>query len=164
MGKGGPSKTPKEVLKMTGGWRGEYRGDEPKAESANSSMRCPARIKGEARRVWRRIVKQMAIMGILTYADENLLALYCRTWARWDRADTFVEENGEGWPVMKDGKVVSVHKYPQTVVATQLLASLVSMGDRLGLSPGARASLAIEGKGKVQGESPEKAAFFTRAG
>ena len=49
------------------------------------------------------------------------------------------------------------------MVASQLLSELTGMEDRLGLSPSARASLAVENKGKIEHESEEKARFF-RAG
>ena len=160
MGGRGPSKTPKEILKLHGSWRANVRGDEPQAEKAPPTMRCPSWLQAEAKRAWKKIVKQMGIMGILTYADENLVSRYCETWARWRRANEFIIEKGEGYPVMRDGKIVSVHKFPQTVVASQLLSELIKMEDRMGLSPGARASLAIENTGRVKNESPEKAAFF----
>ncbi len=41
MGSRGPGKTPQEILKLSGSWRGD-RGGEPKAESATpKSLRCP---------------------------------------------------------------------------------------------------------------------------
>ena len=164
MGLRGPTRTSKDVLKMRGSWLADSRGDEPQAEKASPTMRCPSWLQAEAKRAWKKIVKQMGIMGILTYADENLVARYCETWARWRRANQFIIEKGEGYPVTRDGKIVSVHKFPQTVVASQLLSELTKMEDRMGLSPGSRASLAIENTGKLANESPEKAAFFDRAG
>ncbi len=56
--------------------------------------------------------------------------------------------------------MASIHKYPHTVVASQLLSELTRMEDRLGLSPSARASLAVENKGKIEHEPEEKARFF----
>ncbi len=160
MGARGPSKTPQEILKLSGSWRGD-RGGEPKAEPATpKSLRCPSWLRPMAKTAWRKVVRQMSLMGILTMADENLVARYCQTWARWREADDFIAENGEGYEVLKDGKVVSVHKYPQTVVVSHLLPQLTSMEDRMGLSPGARANLAIENKGVLSNEPKSKARFF----
>ena len=157
MGLRGPSKTPKHVLSVRGSWRADARGKEPQAEKAPSTMRCPSWLQDEAKRAWKKVVRQMGVMGVLTLADENLIARYCATWARWRRADAFVVEKGEGYEVTRDGKVVSVHKYPQTTVASQLLSELTKMEDRMGLSPAARASLAVE---TVIHESPEIARLF----
>lgn len=164
MGKRGPSRTPHEILKVRGSWRGEYRGDEPKAEPATCSMRGPTWLQDEAKKAWKKVVKQMSLMGILTRADEHLIIRYCETWARWLKANQFIQDKGEGYPVMRDGKIVSIHKYPQTVVASQLLSELIKMEDRMGLSPGARASLSVEAKGGLANELPEKARFFGKAG
>ncbi len=164
MGSRGPSKTPQDLLKLSGSWRGE-RGGEPKAEPAEpKSLRCPGWLPAEGKRVWRKVVKQMGIMGILTFADEILVAQYCATYARWRRAYDYVMLKGEGYPVLRDGKVVSVHKYPQTLVASQLLSDLVKMGDRMGLSPGARANLAIDNKGALANEPKSKSRFFPKTG
>ncbi len=161
MGARGPSKKPKVILQMSGGWRGKYRGDEPEPEKAK--LRCLSWLRPMAKTAWRKVVRQMGDMGILTMADENLVARYCQTWARWRAADEFIAAKGEGYPVYKDGKVASIHKYPHTVVASQLLSELTKMEDRLGLSPSARASLAVENKGNIEYAPEEKARFF-RAG
>lgn len=160
MGSRGPSKTPQDLLKLSGSWRGD-RGGEPKAEPATpKSLRCPSWLSPLGKRTWKKTVKQLGVMGILTFADEVFIAQYCAVYARWRRAYDYVMEKGEGYPVLRDGKVVSVHKYPQTVVASQLLSDLVKMQDRLGLSPGARANLAIENKGVLSNEPASKSRFF----
>ncbi len=105
----------------------------------------------------------MGVMGKLTMADENLVARYCQTWARWRAADEFIAAKGEGYPVYKDGKVASIHKYPHTVVASQLLSELTRMEDRLGQSPPALASPAVESKEKLENEPEEKARFCRQA-
>ncbi len=93
-------------------------------------------------------------------ADLRMVARYCDQYVRWQRAHDFVMEKGEGWPVMRDGKGVGVHKYPQTTVASQLSSDLHKFEDRLGLSPGARAGLAIENKGVLSHEPEHKAKYF----
>lgn len=160
MAKPGPKRKPKEILKLSGTWRGKQRGDEPKAESA-TKLKCPAWLKPKGKTAWRKVVKQMAIMGILTMADENLIARYAQTWANWRDADAFIADKGVGYPIYKDGKVVSVHKYPHTAYANQLLSELTRMESLMGMSPSARASLAVDNKNnKVSNESKEKSRFF----
>ncbi len=95
------------------------RGDEPQAEKA-VALPCPRWLSAEGKRAWKQVVKQMGIMGILTLADVNVVARYCDVWARWRKAHAFVMEKGEGYPIMRDGKIVGAHRYPQTTVATQL--------------------------------------------
>lgn len=163
MGKRGPTKTPTEILKLSDTWRGKKRGAEPKPEKAAGKLRCPSWLRKDARAFWRRTVRQLGIMGVLTMADECLVARYAQVFARWRAADAFVAEKGEGYPVYRDGKIVSVHKLPQTVIASQLLSELLKMEDRLGLSPSARADLAIENT-VPQNEPDDIQEFFTNAG
>ncbi len=157
MGSRGPSKTSKSVLKLRGSPHGANR-HEPQAEKAPASLRCPSWLSPEGKLAWRKVVKQMAGMGILTLADVNIVARYCETWSRWRRAHAFIMEHGEGYKSERDGKLV-VLKYPQMNVASQLNSELTKMEDRLGLSPGSRANLAIDIKG-LTNESPSKARFF----
>lgn len=103
-------------------------------------------------------MKQLGMMGILTFADEILVGRYCDVYARWRRAHAFVMEHGEGYESKRDGKTI-ILKFPQMAVASQLNSELTKMEDRMGLSPGARANLAIDIKGLTH-ESPSKARFF----
>ncbi len=56
--------------------------------------------------------------------------------------------------------MVSIHKYPHTAYANQLLSELRSMESLMCLSPAARASLAVDNKNKVGNEPEEKSRFF----
>ncbi len=159
MGSRGPSKTPKAVLQLHGSWRADARGDEPQAQKV-TALRCPGWLSAEGKRAWKQVTKQMNVMGILTLADVNVVSRYCDVWARWRKAHAFVMEKGEGYPLMHEGKVVGIRRYPQTVVASQLLSELVKLEDRLGLSPASRASLAIENKGTLSHEPDYKAKYF----
>ncbi len=158
MGLRGPSRIPKEILKMRGSWRADAHGPEPEAERAK--LRCPSWLRPMAKTAWRKVVRQMGIMGILTMADENLVARYCETWARWRKANEFIAKNGESYTVREGRKIIGIHKYAETVVASQLLSALTKMEDRMGLSPSARASLAVDNKNRVEHEPEEKAKFF----
>ncbi len=159
MGSRGPSRTSKTVLKVRGSWLADVRGDEPKAEPATpKSLRRPSWLSPEGKRAWRQVVRQMAAMGILTMADVNIVARYCETWSRWRRALAFIMEHGEGYESKRDGKTIML-KYPQMAVAAQLDGALAKMEDRLGLSPGSRANLAIDIKG-LSNEPASKARFF----
>ena len=160
MGSRGPSKTSKAVLKMRGSWLADSRGDEPQAE-APRSLRCPSWVSAEGKRAWKIVVKQMGAMRILTMADVNVVSRYCDVWARWRKAHDFVMEKGEGYPVMRKGEIVAMHKYPQTTVANQLLSELVRLEDRMGLSPASRTSLAVDSKAVLH-EPASKARFFKR--
>ncbi len=163
MGKHGPKKTPTEILKLSGTWRGKKRGAEPQPEKAEGKLRRPSWVRKDARAFWRRTVRQLGIMGVLTMADECLVARYANVFARWRAADAFVAEHGEADTVRRKGKMVCGRKFPQGVEASRLLSELLKMEQLMGLSPSARADLAIENK-EPQNEPDDVREFFTGAG
>jgi len=57
-------------------------------------VECPPEINGRAREFWDRRAPVLAQMGLLTVADESMLAMLCRTEAElWDAWDD-VAKNG----------------------------------------------------------------------
>ena len=104
---------------------------------------CPGWIDPEAKEVWRRTVALMQEMGILTRADANILARYCQTYARWVRAEQFIQQRGEIYPVKSgNGVVKCFFNFPAVGTAQKLSALLTKMERELGLTPAARAGLA----------------------
>ena len=142
-------------VRFEGGTHGETGHNEPDLILADDQALIAASNTGDN--------EPIAYMGILTMADGNLVARYCQTWARWRAADEFIAAKGKGYPVHKNGKIISIHRYPHTVAASQLLSELTRMEDRLGLSPPALASPAVESKEKLENEPEEKARFFRQA-
>jgi len=56
--------------------------------------RCPAHLTAEARREWRRVVRELAEAGLLTTVDRAALACYCQAWADWVDAQAHIDEGG----------------------------------------------------------------------
>lgn len=56
--------------------------------------RCPKHLNDEARAEWRRVVHEMAQIGMLTLVDRAALAAYCQTYARWVQAEEGIQRTG----------------------------------------------------------------------
>src|SRR5579862_7191508 len=84
----------------------------------------------------------MQEMGILTRADSYALARFCQLYARWVRAEKFIQKYGTSYP-LKDGngKVKCFAPFPEVAMAQKLSASLTKLERELGLTPAARARL-----------------------
>jgi P27 family predicted phage terminase small subunit len=54
--------------------------------------RCPAHLTPPAAREWRRVVKVLDGMGILTAVDVAALAAYCQAYGRWVEAEGRLRE------------------------------------------------------------------------
>lgn len=54
---------------------------------------CPPHLKGEARKEWRRVVKEFeAHAGYCKGVDRAALAVYCQHYARWIEAERMLED------------------------------------------------------------------------
>lgn len=59
-----------------------------------SAPRCPTYIKGEGRREWKRICKELAELRVLSLAERSSLEQYCDAYAKWRDAIKQLAENG----------------------------------------------------------------------
>jgi len=116
----GPPKTPTNVLIMRGSPLAGKRTDEPRPDPRRP--RCPVWLPKQAHVIWSWIVPQLEAMGVLGRCDKYALARYCQYVLRWQEAEA------------------------KNDIDTSLkVAAYLSRLDReFGLTPSARAGLAIE--------------------
>lgn len=100
---------------------------------------CPAHLRGEARREWRRLGKKLAGCGLLTEIDGAALALYCQAWARWVDAERALEKFGvmvkspNGFPMQS----------PYLAVANKAMEQMTRLLTEFGMSPSSRARVSV---------------------
>ena len=92
MGRRGPTPTPTEVLKLRGSTLVTKHRERTEAKGPAGKPRCPEWLDADAKAMWRKLVPQLATMGVLTLVDGNALARYCRLWSRWRKAEAFIEQ------------------------------------------------------------------------
>lgn len=111
----------------------------PSPASMNNRPNCPAWLDRDAKGVWRYTVPLLEGMGILTRADRNALARYCQAYARWKRAELFLQKNGDIYPLKDDnGRVRCFIAWPQVAIANKLGQTLTRLEQEFGLTPSAR--------------------------
>ena len=143
MGKRGPPKTPTAELKLRGSWRANDRVNEPVFD--DGVPECPDWLRPEAREVWERLVPKLArVPGLLKAVDENALARYCQTRAKWRECEDFLAKHGDVYAAKdRRGKVTGFVQHPQVNTAIKLDAALFAMEKQFGLTPSARAGLSV---------------------
>ncbi|OBX35654.1 phage terminase, small subunit [Halomonas elongata] len=72
--RGNPSK--KAAHELQGG-----QGDKPQVQAEIPP--CPAFLTKDARAEWKRIAKDLQILGLISKLDRGELAVYCQAWADW---------------------------------------------------------------------------------
>lgn len=156
----GPAPTPTKILEVRGSRRAGRNPSEPQPDKGRPRM--PAWLKGTARREWKAIVEMLDRMGILTKVDRNALARYCRLWQRWRKAEEFIEEHGDQYPMKnKKGVTIGFRLFPSARMASVLAVELRRLECEFGLTPASRTRITAEATQAGQSVSePHKSRFF----
>lgn len=148
MGKRGPQRTPTQLLKVHGSWRADEREKkEPKPEAKKPKTNI--KLTQQERRIYNQVCDQVKSLGLQAVTDGNAIARYAVSVVRWNKAKTFIEKNGESYPVYqvhKDGsKTIRMHKrYTESTIVSELEAIIIRLEREFGLTPSSRASLQVE--------------------
>lgn len=141
MGKRGPRPQPTGLRLLRGNpGKRPLNSREPTPEPGAPA--CPSWISEEAKRVWRRTVKQLDAMGVITKVDRDALTSYCVTFARWREMEEFIKESGVMYALRDEkGAVRCMQQYPQVSIARQLLLLVRAYQQEFGMTPSSRSGI-----------------------
>jgi len=114
----------------------------PKADK----VKPPKWLGKKAKREFKRIVKELEEVGLLTNVDVDMLATYCDAYVEYQRCTEIIEE--EGLMVEYTNKAAETNKVPHPLLTKkkQLFEQMKSIAAEFGLTPSARAKIAIPKK------------------
>lgn len=95
---------------------------------------CPSHLKGEARREWFRLGRQLLAFGLVTEIDKAALALYCQAWARWIEAEEALRTYGV---VLKSPSGFPIQS-PYLAIANKAMEQMTKLLVEFGMSPSSR--------------------------
>lgn len=95
---------------------------------------CPRELDATGRAAWRKVVADLAAMGILSRTDGNIIAVYCAAYADWRKADAGIRKEGYAVPTARGGLITT----PYWRVAREARAVMIKALVELGLTPAAR--------------------------
>lgn len=166
MGLRGPRPLTSEVLEARGSWRAHANRAQPEAPPGRPS--CPAWLDLDAKRAWRRIIRHLEFMRILSPADRHALARYCQLWSRWKKAELFLQKYGETYPLKgENGEIKCFMPWPQVAIAGKLAQALTRLEQEFGLTPSARTRIVVDPRMSRFFETPREREvndFFRRGG
>jgi P27 family predicted phage terminase small subunit len=155
MGRRGPKPQPAAIKAQKGNPGNRPLGADPQAAAGvpvGMVVAPPAWLKGDGLRVWARIAPRLTTLKLLTAADVETFARYCRNFGRWlemnrviDRDDAFYEITTESGTVRR--------AHPAFMVADRLERQLLAAEDRFGLNPAERQRIFA-----ARAQSPDPAA------
>lgn len=110
---------------------------EPHPQPATPPL--PRHLDAEAAREWRRMVKELRALGLLTRIDRAALAAYCVNWSRWVSAENVLRQSGL---VVKsaDG---GLYQNPYLAVANRALREMHRFLVEFGMTPSSRSRLHV---------------------
>lgn len=112
--------------------------NEPKPEK--KAPRCPTWLEPEAKKEWRRMVKQLEQLGILTEVDMAAFAGYCQAYARWKEAEEFITKHGT---IVKTPSGYW-QQVPQVSIAQSYLKIMNRFCEQFGLTPSSRSRIVAD--------------------
>jgi len=90
-------------------------------------------------------VPELERLGLFTALDRQALARYCAAHSHWMKAERWLDENGEVYPIRDDaGKIKYVAQFPQVSIAKNFAKLANALGETFGLSPTSRVRLHSE--------------------
>ncbi|WP_067924856.1 phage terminase small subunit P27 family [Alicyclobacillus shizuokensis] len=106
-------------------------------------IRPPAWLSPVAKREFKRIVKEMDGLDVLTNVDVDALALYCDAYAAYVECTRIIED--EGLMVEYTNKAAETNKVPHPLLTKkkQLAEQMKALATEMGLTPASRTKLAM---------------------
>ncbi|QGT99515.1 Phage terminase, small subunit [Candidatus Syntrophocurvum alkaliphilum] len=132
-----PKPTAIKVLEGNPGKR-DINKHEPKPKK--QAPRCPTWLEPEAKKEWRRMVKQLEQLGLLTEIDMAAFAGYCQAYARWKEAEEFITKHGT---IVKTPSGYW-QQVPQVSIAQTYLKLMNRFCEQFGLTPSSRSRIVAD--------------------
>jgi P27 family predicted phage terminase small subunit len=165
MGQRGPAPTPTPILKLRSSTLVTQKRADAEVKGPTGRPKCLKWLDPAAKAVWKQLIPQLETMGILSTVDRNALARYCQLWARWKKAELFIQQHGEAYPLKdENGKIKYLQPFPQVSIAHKLAALLTRLEHEFGMTPSARARLYAPDAALRNTANADKSRFFNNAG
>lgn len=101
-------------------------------------LKIPEWLTDEARKVWRKTIKDMDEFDVLDKVDEDVLGTYCDAVAKYQHANDLIDQHGYTEINAQGNTVVSAH----VKLAQSYARIILAYSNKLGLNAEARARLA----------------------
>jgi P27 family predicted phage terminase small subunit len=136
--KPGPPPTPTKT-KLLRGNPGKRALNTNEPQPRNVIPSCPSHLDRVARKEWRRAIRELAALGLVTTLDRAALAIYCEAYARWvlgsDRIRKFgaIVKSPAGYPVQS----------PYLAMLNKAIEQMRTFIVEFGMTPSSRARVTI---------------------
>jgi P27 family predicted phage terminase small subunit len=113
---------------------------------------CPAHLNPSAKAEWKRLARQMHVLGMISKLDRAALAAYCQAYGRWAEAERKLKET----PMLLKLPSGIIQQSPWLAIANKQLELMSKFMSELGLSPVARTRVEVKPLGPKPWETGSK--------
>jgi len=137
MGVGRPAKP--TALKELAGNPGKRALNAREPQPRTKRPKMPTHLTEAAQIEWRRVVRELSAMKLLTSADADALAMYCSTYDIWVKSSAELQKNGmieyteKGYPLMS----------PHITIINQCLRTMKQLLTEFGMTPASRSRIQV---------------------
>lgn len=131
------------ALKVLEGNPGKRPLNTKESKPKSNAPKCPTWLEAEAKKEWRRMSKQLEMLGLLTEVDMAAFAGYCQAYARWKEAEEFISKHGS---IIKTPNGY-LQQIPQVNIASNYLKLMSKFCEQFGLTPSARSRIVSDKNG-----------------
>lgn len=152
------------VLQLLEGNKGKYskaqleeRLEKESAIQPNTdNIKPPSWLSPFAKREFRKMVKELLEVDLITNVDVNAMAFYCDAYSKYVECTKVIQE--EGLMVEYTNKAAETNKVPHPLLTKQkgLFEQMKSLSIEFGLTPAARAKIAIPKSSEKEVSAEEK--------
>ncbi|MCP4249376.1 MAG: phage terminase small subunit P27 family [bacterium] len=133
------------MLKLRGSSLVSRRREESEVHGPEGQPDRPDWLDADAQAAWEELVPMLESMGVLSRIDGHALSRYCRLWSRWRKAEEFLDQKGDMYPLKDEsGQVKYFQQWPQVSIAAKLAQQLTRLEQEFGMTPSARARIQIQ--------------------
>ncbi len=143
MGRRGPAPKP-TALKELEGNPGKRQLNKREPHPRPIVPPCPKHLTDVARKEWRRIVRELVVLDMITAVDRAALAAYCQAWARWVQAEEEMQK--PEFQMVETTDKGYAHVNPWFQVATQAMKQMKAFASEFGLTPASRTRIQVPGQ------------------
>ena len=145
---------PSKIIDIRGGSKLTHRPPRYGEPNPPSNIpKCPVHLDKEARQEWRRMVKDLKPLGVLTNLDKAVFAIYCETFSTWAKATQKIQELG----MIRITKNGFAEQNPYFPIANKAKEQMMKALIELGMTPSSRSRVKVSEQPK---EENKKERFF----
>lgn len=114
-----------------------------------SKFPCPSWLNSEAKKEWRRVIKEIGEDTELKTLDLKTVEGYCQSYSKWRECENIMQKEGYTFKTPNG----YVQQRPEVSISNKALADMRAFAKELGLTPAARARMNKNNSANGTGEN-----------